>query len=140
MRLTPGFALVSRHDMLAKRLGDLSADNPDATILDAWLDLSRLNWRSEREEREDGSLEIGWHMVRRKKGWLVPIPVGYAALSPLYEPGEVKNARDAGTRFRFVESLYSLGEWKGVHRLATANELLWRTEYDEENGLYLCRQ
>ena len=42
-RLLPGFALVQREDLLAERLAEIRVDQPDATALDALLDLSRLN-------------------------------------------------------------------------------------------------
>ena len=72
-------------------------------------------------------------------GWIVPIPVGYAALSPLHEAGSVLNARDAATPLRFVESVYSMGEWISPHRLTHLDQLLWRAETDEALGLYRCR-
>lgn len=69
----------------------------------------------------------------------MPIPVGYAALSPLHEAGSVLNARDAATPLRFVESVYSMGEWISPHRLTHLDQLLWRAETDEALGLYRCR-
>jgi CRISPR type I-F-associated protein Csy2 len=78
-----------------------------------------------------------WTVSRRKPGWLVPLPVGYAAISPLYAPGEVKNARDNDTPFRFVESVLSLGEWVGPHRIKNLHELLWRHHAQPEAGLYV---
>jgi CRISPR-associated protein Csy2 len=69
----------------------------------------------------------------------VPLPVGYGAISPLYEAGQVANARDDQTPFRFVECLYSLGEWKSPHRIQGPDELLWHHQADPEHGLYLCK-
>ena len=40
---------------------------------------------------------------------------------------------------RFVESVYSLGEWISPHRLTHLAQLLWRAEADEAQGLYRCR-
>ena len=76
--------------------------------------------------------------IRRHAGWLVPIPVGYAAISPLHPAGEVRNARDNEVPFTFVENLYSLGEWVSPHRLTTLQQLLWQQDADAEKGLYLC--
>jgi CRISPR-associated protein Csy2 len=81
---------------------------------------------------------VTWE-IRRKPGWLVPLPIGYAGISPLYAPGEVANSRDDSTPFRFVESLYSLGQWISPHRLDTIEQLLWTQESDPEAGLYRCR-
>ena len=39
------------------------------------------------------------------------------AIAPLHEAGSVLNARDAATPLRFVESVYSMGEWISPHRL-----------------------
>lgn len=143
-RWLPGFALVSRDDLLASRLAELrNTTQPDATALDAWLDLSRFNWRSERKETLDPETravkktEIVWQTDR--EGWLVPIPVGYGALSELHPPGAVANARDASTPFRFVESLYSIGEWLAPHRLQSPQQLLWYADTDAQAGLYRVR-
>ena len=46
------------------------------------------------------------------------------------------NARDAKTQFRFVESLYSIGEWVSPHRMKQPEDLLWYVDNDEEAGLY----
>ena len=69
----------------------------------------------------------------------MPIPVGYGALGPLHDPGTVSAARDAETPFRFVESLYSIGQWIGPHRLTSAKQLLWYPESDPVNGRYRLR-
>jgi CRISPR-associated protein Csy2 len=134
--LLPGFALVARDDLLDKRFKELQKENPDAPIsrLDAWLSLSRFNWRySTADENDKG----GWQHDR--KGWIVPIPVGYGALSEIYTPGSVAKTRDNTTSFRFVESLYSIGEWVSPHRLQCAEQLLWYTDSQPEKGLYRCR-
>ena len=41
--------------------------------------------------------------------------------------------------FRFVESLYSIGEWIGPHRLQKPQDLLWYADSQPEQGLYRCR-
>jgi CRISPR-associated protein Csy2 len=138
-KLVPGFALVARPDLLPQKMKELAAVQEDDSLLEAWLDWSRLNWRAEKNETAAGETEINWKPARQNKGWIVPIPVGYAALTGLYEGGRVKNARDATTPFRFVESLYSLGEWVGVHRLRNVEDLIWYGRYDEPGEMYLAR-
>ena len=74
-----------------------------------------------------------------RPGWIVPIPVGFGALSELQPAGEVQNARDHDTPFRFVESLYSIGQWISPHRLDNVGQLLWYASTDPGAGLYRCR-
>jgi CRISPR-associated protein Csy2 len=136
MRLLPGFALVSRDDLLDSRLAELQAEHPSATRLDAWLSLSRINWRYQRSDKE-GKGE--WVNDRKGQGWIVPIPVGYGALGELHAAGSVANTRDTTTPFRFVESLYSAGEWISPHRLQAPRQLLWYADSQPDNGLYRCR-
>lgn len=136
MRLLPGFALVSRDDRLENRLTELQAEQPGATRLDAWLSLSRINWRHQSAEKDEKAM---WINDRKGQGWIVPIPVGYGALGELHAAGTVSNARDATTPFRFVESLYSIGEWISPHRLQSSQQMLWYADSQPDAGLYRCR-
>lgn len=143
-RWLPGFALVGRDDLLAQRLLHLRATQPDVTLLDAWLHAARFN--SQPLPSADGTLvpdgKVVWDDPLRPKGggWMVPIPVGYAALTPeAHAAGTVRNARDPNVPLRFVESVYSLGEWISPHRLHSLSQLLWHAETDEALGLYRCR-
>jgi len=156
--LAPGFVLVSRAQLLADHLTAMQSERVDATALDALLDLCALHHtpptpvaaNADRTASAMGTAESDsdavndpalaskdWTVSRRKPGWLVPLPVGYAAVSQLYAPGEVKNARDNETPFRFVESVLSLGEWVGPHRIKTLHDLLWRHHAQPEAGLYV---
>lgn len=137
MRLLPGFALVARDDLLDTRWGELQKESNSATRLDAWLSLSRINWRYQPAEQDGAKGE--WMHDRRGLGWVVPIPVGYGALGELHAAGSVTNARDATTPFRFVESVYSIGEWISPHRLHDPKQLLWYADTDLDNALYRCR-
>ena len=138
-RLLPGFALVQRADLLAEHLVELRQQRPESHALDALLDLSRLNIEPTMTPASEAGQpeQVSW-AVRRKPGWLVPLPVGYAGISPLYAPGEVDNARDSTSPCRFVESLYSLGQWISPHRLDSLQQLLWTQESDAANGIYRC--
>ncbi|THF62838.1 type I-F CRISPR-associated protein Csy2 [Pseudothauera nasutitermitis] len=134
LRLLPGFALVERSDLLAQRHAALQAQHPGATRLDAWLSLSRINWHWQ-EEGDGGQ----WRHDRQNLGWIVPIPLGYGALGELQPAGSVANARDWGTPFRFVESLYGIGQWLSPHRLYSPQQLLWYADSHLQDGLYRCR-
>ncbi|KAB2900597.1 MAG: type I-F CRISPR-associated protein Csy2 [Dokdonella sp.] len=137
MRLLPGTALVARDDLIEQRLAELRQTTPAASRLDAWLSLSRVNWHYDAQANESKGT---WRSDRQKgTGWIVPIPVGYGALGELHPAGTVANARDAGTPFRFVESLYSMGEWIGPHRLRRPQDLLWYADSRPDDGLYRCR-
>lgn len=138
-RLLPGFALVQRGDLLSNHLTELRQMRPESNALDALLDLSRLNIEPVLSQSNDTEQpeQVKWE-IRRKPGWLVPLPIGYAGISPLYAPGEVENARDTTTPFRFVESIYSLGQWISPHRLDGLEHLLWTQETDADNGIYRC--
>jgi len=142
----PGFALVSRGDVLQSRLEALrvnaSCEAASPTLLDAWLDLSRINHHASRKTTVDEvngeSGEVVEWATDSRNGWLVPIPVGYAALSDLHPPGAVAGARDAKVPFRFVESVYSIGQWISPHRLEDIAQLTWRPDYAPSSGLYRC--
>ncbi len=133
MRLLPGFALVARDDLLAERIAEAGEG---ANALQAWLSLARINWRWMADAHEGKGT---WQHDRIGGGWLVPIPVGYGALGELHDAGTVTNARDVNTPFRFVESLYSMGQWISPHRIKTAESLLWYADSQPDQGLYRCR-
>jgi CRISPR-associated protein Csy2 len=136
-RLLPSFALMSRDDLLQSHLASLQQTQTDATALDALLDLSRLNIDCTQDEHNP---DKGHWQIRKKQGWLVPLPVGYATISELYPAGTVKNARDPKTPFCFVESVLSLGEWRSPHRINNLSHLLWFHSAEPESGLYRCTQ
>lgn len=138
----PGFALVLRDDLLQTRWLELQALQPDATLLDAWLDLSRLNHRASKIQTQDkatGDMQesIEWNIDSRP-GWTVPMPVGFAPLTALHPPGAVAGARDNRVPFQFVESVYSIGQWISPHRLGDIGQLMWRPLHDPATGLYHC--
>ncbi len=138
--LLPGFALVQRSDLLAEHTRHCMEQDPNAEPLDAWLDFAALKYQAERPEGEGNeNNQAKWHYVPKPgKGWLVPIPIGYRGISDLYKPGEVAQTRDTTTPFRFVESVYSVGEWLSPHRVSNLNQLIWRYHPEPESGWYLC--
>lgn len=141
-RWLPGFALVSRDDLLQARQLEMQAIQPATTLLDAWLDLSRINHRATcnhtlDEETGESQESTEW-VTDTRSGWTVPIPVGFVALTALHAPGTVAGARDASVPFQFVESVYSIGQWVSPHRLRDVEQLLWRPAHDPATGLYRC--
>jgi len=144
-RWLPGFALVSRDDLLRDEQQKLQAEQPQANALDAWLSLSRWTYTAQPRPASDPSeatpavaATAVWQ-TQARPGWLVPMPVGYAAVSALYPPGTVASARDTATPFCFVESVYSIGQWISPHRLRRFEDLFWYAHYDPERQLYRCK-
>ena len=133
-KLVPGFALIDRTDLMLERMNEMKAGNPDVSLLDVLLDLTALKHAPVMDDEE----KAVWTTYREKQGWLVPLPVGYAGISPLYEPGEVKNTRDQETPFRFTETAYSVGEWKNPFKINNIEDFLWFHKAEPDKGIYLC--
>ena len=121
-------------------LAALRETSPQATALDAWLDLSRWTHRASRSTKMGaaGPVDTVQWAADPRQGWTVPIPVGFASLSELYPAGAVSRARSASTPFRFVESVYSIGQWVSPHRLRSLDELVWYSHFDPKTELYRC--
>ncbi|MEJ2042739.1 MAG: type I-F CRISPR-associated protein Csy2 [Reinekea sp.] len=131
--LLPGFALVSRDDVLQQHQQETGQD-----ALDAWLDFSELTYRAVPDGREKEKAK--WSLQRPPfSGWLKPITIGYRSISDLFVPGTVTKCRDYKTPVRFVESIYSLGQWLSPHRITELTHLFWYHHYQPESGLYLCK-
>lgn len=208
--LLPGFVLMDRSSYLQEHYDELCISNPEAELLDAWMDFSALKksarpkhnlitkylaklttesdsvngisnleglWHKHLEKpysrnevpdpllahfadieanqqshkllqqwqayiHPDTETDADWEYIPKpRKGYLVPFMSGYKAISPVYEPGIVKNTRDKETPVCFVEAVHTVGEWKSVHRIKSSEELrdcLW--SYDYEEYWYLCKQ
>lgn len=138
-RCLPGFALVSRDDLLQTRHREMQAIESTSTVMDAWLDLSRMTFRlapTPSSANAPAPAKTEWVRDPRE-GWIVPIPVGYTALSKMHAPGTVSNARDSTIPFYFVETIWSVGQWISPHRLTDLQDLIWRYE-PPINGTYRC--
>ena len=136
-RWLPGFALVGRDDLLHEHHAERQGIHPDSDLIDTWLDLAGLNMEPE-HIGQDAKTKSAWH-PRGPSGWIVPIPVGYGALTPATQGGDVPGARDSSTPVCFVESLFSVGEWKSPHHLTGINQLVWYVANDLEQGCYRLR-
>ncbi|MNE74536.1 CRISPR-associated protein Csy2 [compost metagenome] len=116
----------------------LLANNSHATLLDAWLDFAALKMQAEKPEEVDineGDSAQWKHIPKPKPGYLVPLMTGYQRISELYAPGVVANARDDQTPFAFTEAVYGVGEWCGLHRIKSLEEIFWRY-HTTETGYY----
>lgn len=126
--LLPGFVLVDRSDLMA-------INEQDQETVSHWLSFSALKYQSvelkkydESQDREESYIE--WQRIAKPAGYLVPIQIGYKAISPLYEAGTVANVRDIETSVSFVEAVHSIGEWVGApSRISSMDQILWRYHY-----------
>lgn len=139
-QLMPGFALRDRSSWLGEHHQRLLEKDSNATLLDAWLDFAALKIQA--ETPEDGNIREGepanWHVVPKPNpGYLVPLMIGYQRISELYAPGIVANARDAQTPFAFTEAVYGVGEWCGLHRIRSLEDIFWRYRTTETG--YYCQ-
>lgn len=114
-RLLPAYILTDASYELPEIVEELRSKeqsngkpiNPRANALDAILATSQIFYFSPQSDGE-------WERISIKKdrGWIVPIPVGYQAISEEMEAGKLKNARNPEYPAYFVESIYSLGRWE----------------------------
>ncbi|MCL2898995.1 type I-F CRISPR-associated protein Csy2 [Brenneria tiliae] len=135
-RLLPGYMLLDRRELLKNHFEQLKQGNPQAEMLDAWLNFVAIKMGA--VANNDGNEQVDWrYLPKPESGYLVPLMTGYRAISPLYAAGEVEKTRDPTTPFCFAESIYGIGEWRGAHRIDDLHAALWR--YCYHNGWYLCR-
>lgn len=143
-QLLPAFVLMNAQNEFAQIINDVQKDNPDATPLDALIDVCTLHHIP--ESQKNG--EIKWSATSRKSGhgWLVPMPIGYQGISEVFDAGVMQNVRNPEYPSQYVEAIYSLGKWVypqrlnrigGEHDIANA---FWRYRYDVDDSLYLVTQ
>lgn len=137
LRLLPGFVLKDRTSLLQRHFQTLQQTNPQAELIDAWLDFAALKMQAQQDPDND---TVQWKYLAKPGdgGFLTPLMIGYCAISPLYPPGQVDKTRDQQTQFCFAEAVYGIGEWQGAHRINDISQILW--EYAYQNGDYHCRQ
>lgn len=128
--LMPGYAILERRDLLMECDGieDEAVNEHDA--MDDLLNLLQVN---EVAELDENKKIVKWSRSRSKAGWLVPVAVGYKALSPA---GKLSNQRDGSYEHQFAESVVTIGEFKSLHRIRNIGELMWH--YRCVDDLYVC--
>lgn len=126
-KLMPGFCLIERRDLMQQAM----ADGQDA--IDALLDYLTIKHTSQVDDKD----KVTWTSSRKTKGWIVPIATGFHGISDL---GKAENQRDPDTPHRFAESIVTLGEFIMPYRIDNLDNMLWHTQADLENNLYLCQQ
>lgn len=151
-RLAPAFILMDARQELIEITEDLQNHSPESTTLDALLDVAVLHHIPELEQSHtaatdphkktpDKAPRSRWKTtsVKQGRGWLVPMPVGYQAISPLFDPGVMEHSRTPQYPSQYVETVYSLGKWVFPYSLNTLEQAFWHMN-TYENGLYLTEQ
>ncbi|MTI12678.1 type I-F CRISPR-associated protein Csy2 [Sansalvadorimonas verongulae] len=146
-RLAPAFILMDARQELADITEELQRNNPEATPLDALMEVAVLHHvpqvaqNDADNEKSENKASPNWRTtsVKHGRGWLVPMPVGYQAISPLFEPGVMKQCRTPQYPSQFVESLYSLGKWVFPYSLSSLESAFWHMS-DGNDGFYLVEQ
>ena len=136
-RLLPAFVLMDAQEDLIDLTKIIQEEDPDATALDALLDVATLHHVP---LKEDGKVEWITRSAKTGRGWLVPIPVGYQAVAPIFEAGELNNCRTQEYPAQYVEAVYSLGKWVFPHRIDDVSKAFWRYHHQPEDDLYLVKQ
>ncbi len=135
--LLPAFVLMEARQDLLDLTAELQTTRPEATALDALIDLACLHHVP---VNENGALSWQTRSARTGRGWLVPMPVGYQAIAPMFAPGELANCRTSDYPAQYVEAVYSLGKWVFPNRIEEIESAFWRYQHQPETGLYLVTQ
>jgi CRISPR-associated protein Csy2 len=120
------------HDDLKNYFASMVENIKEKQLLEQWKDYCDPKQKSE---------AVWEYIPKPEQGFLVPVMVGYKAISQVYKNVEVANTRDDDTDICFVEAIHSIGEWQGVHRIRDGEALkrsLWH--YDYQDNWYLCAQ
>ncbi|OCG44445.1 type I-F CRISPR-associated protein Csy2 [Gilliamella sp. Fer1-1] len=124
--LLPAFVLVEAPQDLQDITAELQQQDPNATALDALIETAMLH----HNPQEDGHWQTT--SVKQDRGWLVPLHLGYQAISPLFAAGKVEHARSNEHATQFVECIYGLGKWVFPLRLQkNLSQAFWRYQCSE---------
>lgn len=126
-KMMPGYVLIERRDILEQE----AAGSEDG--LDTLLKFLQIHCHAD-SDAESGRTD--WTYERAIPGWVIPISVGFKAISPLMQ---VSHQRDMTKPHRFAENIVTLGEFKMPYQFDDIDDMMWHYEYDEEQGLYICR-
>jgi len=121
----PSYALVERRDLT------MAPDASEEDALDRLMDMLAVEY-----ELPEGEIAPTWQGHRRTDGWIVPIAVGFKALSGAMPAA---HQRDPSCEHHFAEPVVTLGEFRMPIHFQTLDELLWEYHTDLEQGLYVCR-
>ncbi|MCX8730047.1 type I-F CRISPR-associated protein Csy2 [Gilliamella sp. B2969] len=137
--LLPAFVLVEAQQDLQEITAELQQKDPNATALNTLIETAMLH----HHPQEKGHWQTT--SVKQGRGWLVPIPLGYQAISPLFAAGKLQEARSNEHQSQFVECIYGLGKWVFPLRLKeNLSQAFWRYQCStlQSNGaeIYIINQ
>lgn len=137
--LLPAYILVEAQQDLQAITDQLQQQDPKATALDALVETAMLHYNP----TENGHWETT--SVKQGRGWLVPIHLGYQAISPLFLAGKLEYARSNEYKAQFVECIYGLGKWVFPLRLKDKlSQSFWRYKCSKlqtnRSDLYMINQ
>lgn len=143
-QLMPAFILMDAQQEFADIINEIKQDKPDATALDALLDVSTLHHTPEfKTNNGEPSKDVTWNTssIKTGRGWLVPMPIGYQGISEKYPSGVMQNVRNHEYPSQYVEAIYGLGKWIYPHRIQDKlQHAFWCYNHDSQNALYLVTQ
>lgn len=136
--LMPAFVLMDASSEFSELITKAQSQKPNTTPLDVLLDVCTLHHIPELDI--DGNTKWHTQSIKTGYGWLVPMPMGYQAISEPFDAGKLANVRNPEYPSQYVEAVYGLGKWVYPHHLKDNIETaFWRQQYDE-TGLYLLTQ
>ncbi|WP_395145250.1 type I-F CRISPR-associated protein Csy2 [Moraxella atlantae] len=135
-KLLPAFVLTDAYDDLQTITAELQAKSPDATALDTLLETATLHHVPSDAQGSSWTIES----VKKGRGWLVPIPVGYQGISPTFAAGEMQHSRNPEYPSQYVEAIYSLGKWVFPYSIEDLSTAFWYQKHDAEQDLFLVTQ
>lgn len=136
--LMPAFVLMDASLEFSELITKAQSQNPNTTPLDVLLDVCTLHHIPELDT--NGNTKWDTQSIKTGYGWLVPMPMGYQAISKRFQAGKLVNVRNPEYPSQYVEAVYGLGKWVYPHHLKDNIETaFWRQQYDE-TGLYLLKQ
>lgn len=112
--------------------------NPTACTLDALLEVASLHHIPDFPDAKYHQWQT--FSIKRDYGWLVPMPVGYQAISERFPAGKMQHCRSNEYPSQYVESIYSLGKWVFPYSISKdLSHAFWRYQAPQ-NNLYLITQ
>lgn len=126
-RIMPGYALLSRTDIMSQLAQEGKGDALDRIIYAISTDAT--------PQASENNSHASYRYERHMKGWLVPLAIGFHDLSGNLK---VKSQRSYDYEHHFVEPLVTLCEFRMPHHLTSIEDLMWHYEYDSSAKNYLC--